>query len=57
MSAGPCRSVVLKRRPHGEPTPGDFGIQEDRDTRRPVQIEVVTRTIWLSIDPLSCVAG
>jgi NADPH-dependent curcumin reductase CurA len=44
------RSVVLKRRPHGEPTPDDFGIVEDAiPTAGPGQ--VVTRTLWLSIDP------
>jgi NADPH-dependent curcumin reductase CurA len=49
-NAGLRRSVVLKRRPSGEPTPDDFGIQEDAiPTARPG--EVVTRTLWLSIDP------
>jgi NADPH-dependent curcumin reductase len=44
------RSVVLKRRPSGEPTPDDFTIQEDAiPTAGPG--EVVTRTLWLSIDP------
>ena len=28
-TAGLRRSVVLKRRPHGEPTAADFGVQED----------------------------
>jgi NADPH-dependent curcumin reductase len=44
------RSIVLKRRPHGEPAPGDFSIQEDA-IPSPGPNEVVTRTIWLSIDP------
>src|SRR6195952_1149846 len=44
------RSVVLKRRPHGEPTPDDFGIQEDVIPSAGPG-EVVTRTLWLSIDP------
>jgi NADPH-dependent curcumin reductase len=44
------RSVVLKRRPHGEPTSADFGIQEDA-IPTPGPNEVVTRTLWLSIDP------
>lgn len=44
------RSVVLKRRPHGEPTSVDFGIQEDA-IPTPGSNEVVTRTLWLSIDP------
>ncbi|MGD0107190.1 MAG: NADP-dependent oxidoreductase [Rhodopila sp.] len=44
------RSVVLRRRPRGEPVPEDFGIQED-PIPTPGAGEVVTRTIWLSIDP------
>jgi NADPH-dependent curcumin reductase CurA len=49
-NAGICRSVVLKRRPKGEPAPDDFEIKEDTiPTAGPG--EVVTRTIWLSIDP------
>ncbi|HEY0181308.1 MAG TPA: NADP-dependent oxidoreductase [Rhodopila sp.] len=44
------RSVVLKRRPRGEPVPDDFGIVEDA-IPAPGPNEVVTRTIWLSIDP------
>ncbi|HEX3576802.1 MAG TPA: NADP-dependent oxidoreductase, partial [Rhodopila sp.] len=44
------RSVVLKRRPRGEPAPDDFTIQED-PIPNPGPGEVVTRTIWLSIDP------
>ncbi len=44
------RSVVLKRRPKGEPVATDFGIVEDAvPTSGPG--EVVTRTLWLSIDP------
>lgn len=44
------RSVVLRRRPHGAPDRSDFEIVEDAiPTPRPG--EVVTRTIWLSIDP------
>ena len=44
------RSVVLAHRPRDEPRPEDFGIQEDAiPTAGPG--EVVTRTIWLSIDP------
>jgi NADPH-dependent curcumin reductase len=49
-AAGLRRSVVLKRRPHGEPIPADFGIQEDA-IPTPGPNEVVTRTLWLSIDP------
>src|SRR6202140_3755907 len=44
------RSVVLKRRPRGEPSADDFEIQEDA-VPTPGPGEVVTRTIWLSIDP------
>ena len=44
------RSVVLKRRPSGEPTKADFDIREDA-IPHPKAGEVVTRTIWLSIDP------
>lgn len=44
------RSVVLKRRPHGEPDEADFELQDD-DLPAPGPGEVVTRTIWLSIDP------
>ena len=49
-NAGLRRSVVLKKRPHGEPVANDFEIREDAI---PVAAagEVVTRTIWLSIDP------
>ncbi|HVY14939.1 MAG TPA: NADP-dependent oxidoreductase [Rhodopila sp.] len=48
--AGTPRAVVVKRRPAGEPTPEDF---EVRDIPMPVAEpgSVVTRTIWLSIDP------
>jgi len=44
------RSVVLKRRPRGEPGAADFEIEEDT-IPVPGAGEVVTRTIWLSIDP------
>lgn len=44
------RSVVLKRRPSAEPGPGDFELREDA-IPTPLAGEVVTRTIWLSIDP------
>jgi NADPH-dependent curcumin reductase CurA len=45
-----CRSVVLKRRPSGEPSAADFEIVETA-VPSPAAGEVVTRTIWLSIDP------
>src|SRR5690348_14330718 len=44
------RSIVLKRRPHREPRREDFEIREDA-IPEPAPGEVVTRTIWLSIDP------
>ncbi len=44
------RSVVLRRRPRGEPEASDFEIQDDT-IPTPGPGEVVTRTIWLSIDP------
>jgi len=49
-NAGVRRSVVLKRRPHGEPVPTDFEIREDAIPNAGPG-EVVTRTLWLSIDP------
>jgi hypothetical protein len=44
------RSVVLKHRPRGEPEPSHFEVRED-EIPAPGPGEVVTRTIWLSIDP------
>jgi NADPH-dependent curcumin reductase CurA len=44
------RSVVLRRRPSGAPDRSDFAITEDA-IPAPGPGEVVTRTIWLSIDP------
>jgi NADPH-dependent curcumin reductase len=44
------RSVVLKHRPDGSPRREDFEIREDA-IPTPGAGEVVTRTIWLSIDP------
>jgi hypothetical protein len=44
------RSWVLKRRPPGAPRAADFALSEDT-VPEPVPGEVVTRTIWLSIDP------
>ncbi len=44
------RSIVLRRRPHGSPRPDDFETKEDA-VPTPESGEVVTRTIWLSIDP------
>jgi NADPH-dependent curcumin reductase CurA len=44
------RSVVLRRRPSGEPRPDDFEIVEDT-IPTPGPGEVVARTIYLSLDP------
>jgi NADPH-dependent curcumin reductase CurA len=44
------RSIVLRRRPSGAPDRSDFDIIEDA-IPTPGAHEVVTRTIWLSIDP------
>jgi len=43
-------SVVLKRRPTGEPTPEHFEIVQ-APVPQPGPGQVLTRTIWLSIDP------
>jgi len=48
--SGARRSVVLRRRPVGSPRPEDFEIREDA-IPEPGPDEVLTRTIWLSIDP------
>ena len=44
------RSVILKRRPEGQPRPDDFELAEER-MPQPGPGQVLTRTIWLSIDP------
>jgi len=44
------RSVVLRARPHGEPRASDFSVVEDA-VPVPAAGEVVTRTIFLSLDP------
>ncbi|HVZ10549.1 NADP-dependent oxidoreductase [Rhodopila sp.] len=44
------RSIVLKRRPKGEPSAADFDIIEET-IPNPDPGEVLTRTLWLSIDP------
>jgi hypothetical protein len=44
------RSIILRRRPEREPSPDDFELVEDA-IPTPGPGEVVTRTIWLSIDP------
>jgi NADPH-dependent curcumin reductase CurA len=50
QSDGLRRSIVLKRRPHGEPAPDDFAIIEEAIPQAGPG-DVVTRTLWLSIDP------
>jgi NADPH-dependent curcumin reductase CurA len=44
------QSMVLRRRPSGMPGPEDFALIE-QDMPEPGPGEVLTRTIWLSIDP------
>jgi NADPH-dependent curcumin reductase len=44
------RSWVLQQRPSGAPSAEDFALREDA-VPEPGPGEVVTRTIWLSIDP------
>src|ERR1700722_7996559 len=44
------RSVVLKQRPDGAPRREDFEVRVD-EVPQPGPDQVVTRTIWLSIDP------
>jgi NADPH-dependent curcumin reductase len=50
MANQTLRAVVLKRRPTGEPTPEHFEVVE-MPLPQPGAGEVLTRTIWLSIDP------
>ena len=50
MAHGTRQSVVLRHRPSGAPRPHDFEIVED-EVPDPAPGEVVTRTIWLSVDP------
>jgi NADPH-dependent curcumin reductase CurA len=49
-NSGLRQSIVLKRRPKDEPSADDFEIKEEA-IPAPAEGEVVTRTIWLSIDP------
>jgi NADPH-dependent curcumin reductase len=44
------RSVVLRRRPQGAPSLADFALEEDA-IPQPGPGAVLTRTLWLSIDP------
>jgi NADPH-dependent curcumin reductase CurA len=50
MARGTRRSVVLRHRPSGVPRPQDFEIIEGELPDAGAG-EVVTRTIWLSVDP------
>jgi NADPH-dependent curcumin reductase CurA len=50
MSLGTRKTVILKQRPRGEPKASDFDIDESV-IHPPGPGEVLTRTIWLSIDP------
>ena len=47
---GVRRSMVLRHRPTGEPGPEDFAMVES-PLPAPAHGEVLTRTVWLSIDP------
>jgi NADPH-dependent curcumin reductase len=49
MPAG--RAVVLKRRPSGDPRPADFEVVDQVVPDRAPEGKVVTRTLFLSIDP------
>jgi NADPH-dependent curcumin reductase CurA len=50
MSFGTRKTVILRQRPRGEPKASDFDIDE-AVIPPPGPGEVLTRTIWLSIDP------
>jgi NADPH-dependent curcumin reductase CurA len=50
QSFGTRRTVLLRQRPHGEPQSSDFEIVEEV-IPQPGPGEVLTRTLWLSIDP------
>jgi NADPH-dependent curcumin reductase CurA len=44
------RSVILRSRPKGQPTPDNFSIETEQ-MPQPGEGEVLTRTLWLSLDP------
>jgi NADPH-dependent curcumin reductase CurA len=44
------RSVILRSRPKGQPTPENFSVETDA-IPQPGDGEVLTRTLWLSLDP------
>jgi NADPH-dependent curcumin reductase len=45
-----AQRIVLVSRPHGEPKPSDFRL-EDHPIPTPGEGQVLLRTIWLSLDP------
>jgi NADPH-dependent curcumin reductase CurA len=45
-----AKRVVLVSRPHGEPKPSDFRL-EDQPVPVPGEGQILLRTIWLSLDP------
>jgi len=45
-----ARRIVLASRPVGEPTPGNFRL-EDYTPSAPAEGQILLRTIWLSLDP------
>jgi NADPH-dependent curcumin reductase CurA len=45
-----CHSIVLRRRPEGEPRLDDFE-RDETVIPQPGPDEVLTRTLWLSLDP------
>jgi NADPH-dependent curcumin reductase CurA len=48
--SGSRRSVILRSRPKGQPTPDNFSVEEET-MPQPAEGEVLTRTLWLSLDP------
>ncbi len=48
--AHPSRQIVLAARPHGEPTPAEFRL-EDAEVPDPGPGEVLVRNRWMSVDP------
>lgn len=50
LSASSNRRILLARRPKGAPVPEDFRF-EDAAVPQPAEAEVLTRTLWASIDP------
>ena len=48
--AHPSRQIVLAARPHGEPTPAEFRL-EDAELPDPGAGEVLVRNRWMSVDP------